>query len=188
MLHQDKFDEFCDKVTQMCEGITTNARKMYDQKTSGGMDFILYMDSSTIADAIHHAFEPAAIRSRSRYGSIVEFQVQKLDESDSILTQEGLEAAHRKIFDNLHTSVMNESGRLGKCLDRVSKSTSKSKEEIKEIIECKISELRDEFNSKATYPEKNQTLLQLREFYNTIRDDATLENLITENDNSMRPR
>ena len=59
------------------------------------MDFILHMDSSKIADSINNAFKPTAIQSRSRCGAIVEFQVQKLDES----------------------------GRLGKCLDKGSEST-----------------------------------------------------------------
>ncbi len=166
MLHQDKFDEFCDKVTQMCKGITTGARKMYDQKTSGNMDFILDMDSSTIADAIHHAFEPAAIRSRSRYGSIVEFQVQELDESDSILTQEGLEAAHRKIFDNLHTSVMNESGRLGKCLDRVSNLLVNLKRKLKKLLNAKFQNYEMSLTVKQHILKKSD-VTQLREFYNT---------------------
>jgi hypothetical protein len=43
---------------------------------------------------------------------------------------------------------------------------------LKEIIKCKISELQDEFNSRATYPEKNQMLIQLRQFYNTIHDNT----------------
>jgi hypothetical protein len=48
-LSSDQFDQFCRKVTEMCEGLTYDARKMYDEKTSGGMDFILHMDSSIIA-------------------------------------------------------------------------------------------------------------------------------------------
>jgi hypothetical protein len=193
VLRNKIYENFCDNVEKMCEGLinyeglSSHIIKIY--RDSILCDFVLFMYGSKIADAIFNAFKPAAIKSETKqlgHGKVskvskVEFRVRDLEPYNPIFSEEGLKAAHGRIFDNLSEQVINETGRLGQYLVKVSVSTGKSSDEIRAIIQSKISELRDEFNSRETYPEKNQILLQLRKLYSTTRDPEKLSRLVTEN-------
>ena len=177
-VREDKFNEFCDEITQICDCLATENYRGYKKPTTSDMDFILSPSSSKIASAIDKAYKPASIR--SRYSCIVEFQVKNVEETSPVLTSEGRKIAHGEIFNHLHRSVMNESGRLGVSLEDVSKNTGKSKLDIKQIIESEISTLKKEFDNKPTFIEKNKVILQLDAFYDEIRNSISLEALVNQ--------
>jgi hypothetical protein len=131
------------------------------------MDFILHMSNEILAVAICDTYSPASIRARAHWHPIVEFQVERLNPLQLIR----LEGAGNTIFDKLEHIVMDEFHQLGDCLDRVSHSSVHTKDEIKEMIQMSINDLKDQFNAADTYPEKNKMLLQLADFYREIRND-----------------
>lgn len=173
MLSQEKFNELREEIVQMLVGLA-----FYDGiKDRDGFQ-VTKLIGSAIAQSIVDAFNPLTYPIT---GSLIQF-FNRIDATHPLATSAGRQVAHSRIFDNLAGFVTNESGRLGRCLDSFAESSGRAKEDIKERINDRISELKSDFEGKTTYAEKNQVLINLREFYDEIRDHDKLEDFVFRKD------
>ena len=188
-LAQEQYNHFVDSLENILNGVAIISSRNYNPRTSSGMDLVMRPepDSTSIADMIQKAFEPAAWSTRTKYWTIIEFKVQDVDPSHPILTQAGMEAAHHKMFDQFKTYVIDERGRLGKCLDSVSEELGKTKDEIRDIISTKIDELKTKFENGTSYAEKNSVFPEMRTLYQDIRNHEKLSSIVQDNSPRHRP-
>ncbi len=175
MLYQEEFNELRVEIVQMLDGLA-----LFKGIQSADDFDVEKITGSAIAQSIVDAFNPLTYMVM---GSIIPFR-NNIDATHPLATSAGRQASHSRIFDNLAGRVTNESGRLGRCLESVAESSGRTKNEIKEMIDVRISELKSVFEYKTTYAEKNEILGTLREFYDEIRDSSQLEEFVSQNSTS----
>ena len=193
MLTLEQYQEFCRHAAAMCEGLILSSNT-YERdgrivRGTGDQDFTILTDSGTFAEAIAHT-----LGTLSRGPKLGAYAID-LDVSNTILpdhpmfTEHGRDGLHEKIFDQVAAAVSNESGRLGRCLESVSNATGQNKDELRTMILMKIEEARSDFDSAASYGDKNSVLLKMKnELYPAIRDPEKLTALISDSSSTMRPR
>jgi|GEM_PF-3394957 len=187
-ISKKKYNDFCNDIKQMMEGIGEEDRLVYNKFTTSGNDYLLRLSESntSLASATYKAFQPFATNVRSRYAqTIVEFNITNAEANHALLTHEGREAAYDKLAAHMGSIILNESGRYGGHIQSLTQTNDLSKNDIKQAVQSKVDEYQSQFNHADNYAAKNEVLLKMAELYATTRDKFALKELITHDKSTL---
>jgi hypothetical protein len=159
---QEKINRFGAKFAEIFIGIMPESFSEIPFKVENGIVTVPFK-SPIMAFAIEDAFKLEAKVDLSGQISIP-FQVQNLDGSEPIFTDEQLKEVHKNIFDKLQELVLD--------------NYTFANKDIETRITTHIKKLQVDFLAKSTYPEKNQVLIELEKLHDIIRNEVYLRQFL----------